>query len=123
MSAMYAIFIGAVMLGQWAVALGSGGVPNLDSEPVGALVQLAVRLMSAVMLLIGGFGVWTNRSWGYRGFLVSMGMLMYSLLDSTTFYLQSGNLLLVWLLAVAAIVTVVLIAQAMRSREQTAFRE
>jgi hypothetical protein len=60
-------------------------------------------------LIIGGFGLFTNRGWGFHVFLISMGMLLYTVIVSAGYYGQLGDMIMVGMFTLFQILTVLLI--------------
>jgi len=106
-AAIYAIVVGLLMFGQWAMFLITGNVPELETEPVRIAFHLAGEFTTAALLVAGGFGLLTLRRWGFHAFLLSMGMLLYTIIVSPGYFGQLGQWVFVLLFAVLVVLTAV----------------
>ncbi len=102
-AALYSIVIGAGMIGQWAFSLARKQVPELETEPIRIRFHLAAEFTTAIALLIGGLSLLTNSSWGLQLYLVSMGMLLYTVIVSPGYFAQRGQWPMVGLFAVVLV--------------------
>ena len=95
-AAIYSIVVGLAMIGIWMMLLITGQDPelqnSLQTEPIAVGLHLAAEFLTAIILLIGGFGLIADRGWAVKVFLLSMGFLMYSVLNASGFYGQRGDL-------------------------------
>jgi peptidoglycan/LPS O-acetylase OafA/YrhL len=113
-AALYAIVVGVGMIGQWAVFIATGQVPEFETEPVRISFHLAGEFTTAGLLLAGGSGLLTARKWGFHVFLLSMGMLLYTIIVSPGYFAQAGQFAFVGMFAVLVILTVLFVALAIR---------
>ncbi len=79
------------MIGMWVAFLGMGEVPELNSRPVEIIYHLIAEFLTAFALLTGGFVLLTNRKWSFHVYLVSIGMLLYTVIVSAGYFAQRGN--------------------------------
>ncbi|HNQ81037.1 MAG TPA: hypothetical protein PKI53_08055 [Candidatus Aminicenantes bacterium] len=89
---LYSLIVGVSMIGMWTMFFASGGIPELKTKPLEINLHLAAELSTAVLLLIGGWGLIKRRPWGTQAHSLSMGMLLYTLIASPGYYLQKGEL-------------------------------
>ena len=87
-ASIYTIIIGIAMLCMWVFLLGKKEVPELTTKPTQIYFHLIAEFLTSVMLLIGGFGLFTNQSWGTVIFYISIGMVIYSTINAAGFYGQ-----------------------------------
>ena len=87
-ASLYAIFVGLFLIGQWAFYLAKKQVSEFKSEPVRTLFHLVAEFLTAAALVTGGCGLLTDSTWGLQVFLVSMGMLLYTVINSPGHYVQ-----------------------------------
>ena len=104
-AAIYAIVVGLLMFGQWAMFLATGNVPELETEPVRIAFHLAGEFTTAGLLVAGGFGLLTLRKWGYHVFLLALGMLLYTIIVSPGYFGQLGQWVFVLMFAVRVVLT------------------
>jgi len=87
-ASIYTIIIGIAMFCMWIFLLGKREVPDLTTKPTQISFHLIAEFLTSVMLLIGGFGLFTNQSWGIVIFYISIGMVIYSTINAAGFYGQ-----------------------------------
>jgi len=108
-AAIYSIIIGVAMIGMWFSLIATNQVPEINSEPIRITYHLIGEFLTAIILLIGGFGLFTNRGWGFHVFLISMGMLLYTVIVSAGYYGQLGDMVMVGMFTIFQILTVLFI--------------
>jgi len=108
-AAIYAIFIGIAMLGMWISLITTNQVPEINTESIRISYHLVGEFLTAILLLIGGFGLLTNRGWGFHVFLISMGMLLYTVIVSAGYYIQQGDMVFTGMFSIMQILTVIFI--------------
>lgn len=63
-AAIYAILVGVLMIGQWAMFIVTGQVPEFNTEPIRITFHLAGEFTTAALLVAGGLVLLTERRWG-----------------------------------------------------------
>ena len=91
-ASIFSVFCGVAMLVVWGILLFTGQVVELRTEPFGTTFLLGAEFLTAIALLIGGFGLLTDRIWGLRADLAALGMLLYCTVFSVGVFGQQGNL-------------------------------
>jgi peptidoglycan/LPS O-acetylase OafA/YrhL len=91
-----------------------GNVPELQTEPIRVAFHLAGEFTTAVLLIVGGFGLLTLRRWGYHVFLLALGMLLYTVIVSPGYFGQLGQWVFVGMFAVLVVLTVLFAVLAYR---------
>lgn len=74
------------MLCMWIFLLGKKEVPELSTKPTQITFHLIAEFLTSVILIIGGFGMFTHQSWGSVLFFISIGMIIYSTINAAGFY-------------------------------------
>lgn len=97
------------MIGIWTALLGTEQVPEINTEPIYLLYHLTAEFLTAITLLIGGFGLFANRKWGLEIYLVSMGMLLYAVLNAGGYYAQKSEWIMVGMFTLFTILTTLFI--------------
>ncbi|MFX1529691.1 MAG: hypothetical protein ACFFBC_01115 [Promethearchaeota archaeon] len=87
-ASIYTIIIGIAMLCMWIFLLGKREVPDLTTKPTQISFHLIAEFLTSIMLLIGGFGLFTEQSWGTAIFYIAIGMVIYSTINAAGFYGQ-----------------------------------
>ncbi len=111
-SAVFALIVGAGMIGQWFFFLAIGQVPELKTEPLRIRFHLAAEFATAIALWVGGLALLTGLTWGPWFYLLAMGMLFYTVIVSPGYFAEKGQWAFVGMFAVVlvlALVSVVLV--------------
>lgn len=91
-ASIFSIFCGVSMLAVWGILLSTRQVAELQTEPIGTTFLLGAEFLTAISLLIGGFGLLNDRNWGLRADLAALGMLLYCTVFSIGVFGQQCNL-------------------------------
>lgn len=88
-TAVYSIVIGISVLGMWSMIILTGGITE-------GAIEISFHLLSeflmAILLIISGIGLLRGKTSGRKLFLISNGMLIYSVLNAAGYYGQSRNI-------------------------------
>lgn len=117
-AAWYAIAVGVLMGGMWTTFLLTGLVPELADEPWSIGLHLAAEFLTALVLVVSGAGLLRRQWWAERLYLLGMGMLFYTLVQSPGYYLQRGEAVFVAMFALLALAGLVLVAPYFRRHDQ-----
>jgi hypothetical protein len=90
-SAWYSILVGILMIGQWGFFLGTGQVPELQTEPVRITFHLAAELITAIALIFSGYLLLKMTPLSKHLALIATGMLLYTTIVSPGYFAQSGD--------------------------------
>ena len=107
-ASIYTIIIGIAMLCMWIFLLGKKEVPELTTKPTQIAFHLFAEFSTSIMLVIGGFGLFTGQSWGMTIFYISIGMVIYSTMNAAGFYGQLKDWPMFILLLVFTIVSLLI---------------
>ena len=91
-ASIFSVFCGVAMLVVWGILLSTDKVVELRTEPFRTTFLLGAEFLTAIALLVGGFGLLTERNWGLRADLAALGMLLYCTVFSIGVFGQQGNL-------------------------------
>jgi len=95
-AAIYSIVVGLAMIGAWIMLFMTGQDAelqnSLQTEPITLGLHLAAEFLTSIVLLVAGIGLFTDRSWAVKVFLLSIGFLTYSVVNAAGFYAQRGDL-------------------------------
>jgi hypothetical protein len=86
--AIFAIIVGFIMLCLWMYFLFITKLPDFEIKPAEVSIHLAVEICTAIMLIISGIRVVFTKGEGEGMLLLSMGMLFYTLLNSSGYYAE-----------------------------------
>lgn len=93
-AAVYAIVIGVAMIAQWTVTIVKGQVPTPEQDPVAGrgfwdmMFHWAAEFLTAMALVVAGVALLADWGWALPLYLVAMGMLLYSLINSPGYFAQ-----------------------------------
>lgn len=85
---VYSIVTGISVLGFWSMVILTGGIAE---GPIEISFHLASEFLMAILLIISGIGLLTGKTYGKKVFLISNGMLIYSVLNAAGYYGQRSN--------------------------------
>jgi hypothetical protein len=90
-SSIYAIAIGVMMLCLWTFFIATGMVPEFETKPAEIILHLIAEFTTAASLVISGIVMLKNRPAGKWLYPLSTGMLLYTLIVSPGYYIQSSD--------------------------------
>ena len=108
-AAIYSIIIGISMIGMWLSFIATDQVPEIKTEPLRIAYHLTAEFLTAIFLLIAGFGLFTNKKWGFHVFLISMGILLYTVIVSAGYYADKGEPAMLVMFTIFQLLTVIFI--------------
>ncbi len=112
-SAIFALLVGAGMIGQWLASFLSKNIPELKTEPIRIGFHIAAEMATALLLLVSGVMLLAGIPAGKTVFLVAVGMMFYTCIVSPGYFAQNGKwawLIMFSALIVLGVVGVILIA-------------
>ena len=95
LAATYSIFVGISMIGVWVMLFFSNEIPELSTTPIAISMHIAAEIVTAILLIVGGIGLLLKKIWGFQTYMFSMGMLVYTLIQSPGHYAEKGELIFV----------------------------
>ncbi len=87
-ASVYAISVGVLMFAQWIFFFATGQIPEFKTAPAAIVFHLLAEAATAIALIAGGVGLLKNRLWGRRVLPVALGMLVYTLIASSGYFVQ-----------------------------------
>jgi len=108
-SAIYAISVGVSMLGMWIMFFLTNNIPELKTEPLRIGMHLLAEIITAIMLIICGVFLLRDKERAFGLYLISVGMLLYTLIASSGYFLQIGDYGFVLMFGILIVITVILI--------------
>lgn len=91
-ASIFSLFCGVAMLIVWGSLLVTGQVVDLQTKPFETVFLLAAEFLTAISLIIAGFGMLTEKKWGLRADLAALGMLLYCTVFSIGVFGQARNI-------------------------------
>jgi hypothetical protein len=117
-SSIFSIIVGISIIGMWGMFYFSGQIVELSTKPIDITFHLINEFTTAILLLLGGYGLLRNRNWAARVHFLSMGMLLYSLLTANGYFTQKGVIPMTILFSILTIITVVLVISSILSKDK-----
>jgi hypothetical protein len=118
LASIYSIIIGVAMFCMWSAFLITNQVPEINTAPLKIIYHLLAEFLTAILLLIGGFGLLTKKVWGFHLHLISMGMLLYTVIVSAGYYANLGDMIMVGMFTVFQVITILFIGIALFRYEE-----
>ncbi len=117
LAAVYAIFMGISMIGLWAMFYFNGQIPELKTKPIEIGLHLLAELTTAILLMVSGIGMLTEKGWAYSIYMFATGMLVYTMIQSPGYFLQSGDIPIVIMFGVFIILAIILVTSLLVKRD------
>jgi len=108
-AAGYSIFVGISMIGMWTMFYCTGGIPELNTKPAEIILHILGEIITAVLLITGGYALFAKKGWGSQIYSLSMGMLLYTLIVSPGYYIQRGETPFMIMFSILFLISVFLI--------------
>ena len=105
---IYSFIVGLSMLGMWMFFFLAGSIPELETEPYRIAMHLVAEVVTAILLIVSAVGLWRQLHWGMTVWWVSMGMLLYTLIQSPGYFLHTGEQGLVIMFAALGVLSLVI---------------
>ena len=105
------------MIGLWVMLLSTGQVPELATEPYRIMAHILAEVITAMLLLVSGFGLFTKKMWSLKMFLFSQGSLFYTLIASPGYYIQLGTAPMVVMFGTLLMITLIFLILVLRQPE------
>lgn len=105
---IYAIFIGAAIIGLWIMLILKKQIPELETEPISIYFHITAEMLMGLVSVVSGIIVLVDLSWGSLMFLISSGFCLYSVVNSAGYYAQRKTWAFIGLFSVIFIMSAVL---------------
>ena len=103
--AAYSSVVGFFMLIFWSALLLTGQVPP-EQIPWAISFHLAGEILTALLLIFSGAGLWLEKHWARILSPFALGMLLYTVIVSPGYYAQLGNLPMVIIFTILIALTI-----------------
>jgi peptidoglycan/LPS O-acetylase OafA/YrhL len=111
---IFSIVVGISMIAMWLMSYLTGSIPELVTEPARIAMHLAAEFATAAALIVGGWGLLKQKAWGEQLYLLATGALIYTMIQSPGYFLQTGETGFVMMFAVLIIVAIVILVKLLR---------
>lgn len=106
---VYTIVIGVMMIGMWVVLLATGQVAEVKTEPIYLIYHLTAEFLTGISLIIGGVALLKGKEWGRKIYYLSMGLLLYAILNAGGFYAQIGDVAMIIMFSMLLITAMIIL--------------
>ena len=90
-AATYSILVGISIIGLWATLVFSNEIPEIRSTPIAISMHITAEAVTAILHICSGIGLLFKKMWGFQTYMFSMGMLVYTLIQSPGYYAEKGE--------------------------------
>ncbi len=105
-AAGYAILVAIMVIGLWVGSLLRGAVPELATEPWEIRFHIAAETGMAALLAVGGLLALAGAPGAEGLLLLGLGAVLYSVVNSSGYYAQRGQVAPLLLFGILLAVTV-----------------
>ncbi|NVO19354.1 MAG: hypothetical protein HXX13_06620 [Bacteroidetes bacterium] len=116
--AIYALITGSFLLGLWVFFLVNHLIPEVSSRPTESRFHIAVELCTSLMLIISGIRVLYTKGQGEGMLLMSIGMLFYTLLNTSGYYAEKASVGFITIFVLLLITAIYLTWQAFHGTQR-----
>ncbi len=113
-AAVFSIVVGISMILMWMMFYLTGSIPELESEPARIAMHLLAEFATALALIIAGWGLLKAKTWGVNIYLLATGALLYTMIQSPGYFVQSGETGFVVMFSVLIILALFFLVQVLK---------
>ncbi|UCE98016.1 MAG: hypothetical protein JSV74_01425 [Dehalococcoidia bacterium] len=112
-ASVYAITVGVAIISQWTISLVKKQVPGPTAGTVIGRGSTEMRfhyvaeILTAIVLITAGIGLLIDNSWGLATYLIGIGMLIYTVINSPGYFAQQRQWSIVGLFIVLLILAII----------------
>jgi hypothetical protein len=107
-TAFYHTLIGLSMLMMWVMFYVTNQIPELETAPFAIAMHLIAELTTALLLMLSGLLLFRNHSKAIVVYACAYGALLYSVVNSSGYFMQPFDIAMVTMFAVIFISTTLL---------------
>lgn len=106
----FAILAGLSIVGMWVALIRNGSVVEATTAPKEITMHIIAELATGILLLVSGTALILGVGNAEHLWMLSMGMLIYTLVNSSGYYLQREDKMMTIMFASMFIISVILLA-------------
>ncbi len=95
MAGVYSILLGVSIMGLWSMLLSTGNVPELKTALISIAFHMAAETIMGILLLMSGVALIKDSKNGVSLFVLSNGLVIYSVVNSAGYYGEKGQWIMV----------------------------
>lgn len=112
---IYCAGVGIAMASLWVLFYVAGTIPGLETAPLEIGYHLLAEGLTAGFLLVAGYGLLQSRDWVASVLPVSLGMLLYTVINSAGYYAHRSDLVMVGMFTLLTLSTGVVVIDILRN--------
>ena len=105
---LYSIIIGSCVIILWCFLLISENVPELITDPYGIITHIVAEFLMGLLLIISGILLLSNWKRSYYLYFFSNGLLTYSVINSSGYYMKNQEYAFVIIFFTILIINIVI---------------
>lgn len=118
-AAIFSFVVGISMILMWMMFYFTGSIPELESEQARIAMHLLAEFATALALIIAGWGLLQAKAWAVNVYLLATGALLYTLIQSPGYFVQTGEPVFVLMFAVLIILASFFLVQVLKQKTLT----
>ncbi len=115
---VYCILTGIVILSFWIIAIPTNQVPELEEESIEIYFHISAEFLTATLLIISGIGATIQKKWSNPLTKISLGMLLYAVINATGRYADQNNPAITTIFITIIISTILIIASIFKKNQK-----
>lgn len=116
-AAVFSIIVGISMILMWLMFYFTGSIPELESKPASIAMHLLAEFATAIALVIAGWGLLKAKTWSVNIYFLATGALLYTMIQSPGYFIQSGEAGFVIMFAVLIILALFFLVQVLNGEK------
>jgi len=108
-ASIYMLFVGCMIILLWIFLSSTNNVPEFESEAINISFHITAEIITAVLLLISGIGMLQNKRWSKNLSFISLGALLYTIINSSGYYAQRSEMQFLLMFGILLVLTLSII--------------
>jgi len=102
---IYSVVLGIGIIALWSMLLATNNVPELNTEPWAIAFHLVAEMGMGLLAVLSGILIINNKKCGGLIYLVSSGVVIYAVINSSGYYANLGQWGMVIMFAVVFVLS------------------
>ena len=108
-SGIFALIVGVGILGLWLMLILTKQVPEMKTEPIAIAFHIVVENVMGMLSVLSGIVLLLDLVWAPYLFILSMGLVIYAVINSSGYYAQRDQWAFVGMFGVIPIISTILV--------------
>jgi len=108
-ASIYMLFVGCMIILLWTFLSSTNNVPEFESEAINISFHITAEIITAALLLISGIGMLQNKRWSKNLSFISLGTLLYTIINSSGYYAQRSEMQFLLMFGILLVLTLSII--------------